>query len=66
MPSAWPNGGSALPKVLEGDTAQQLAAIWLYLSEGTKATVPYGYIGWACEPNRNPSSHADNPPRRPS
>ena len=42
MPSAWPNGFSILPKVLEGDTNQQLAAIWLYLDDGSKARRPSG------------------------
>jgi mono/diheme cytochrome c family protein len=42
MPSAWPQGQSMLPKVLEGDTAQQIEAVWRYLSDGTSAALPTG------------------------
>ncbi len=42
MPSAWPQGQSMLPKVLEGDTAQQIEAIWRYLSDGSNAALPAG------------------------
>jgi mono/diheme cytochrome c family protein/cytochrome c2 len=42
MPAVWPLGQSQLPKVLEGDTAQQIEAVWRYLSDGTKAALPYG------------------------
>jgi hypothetical protein len=45
MPSAWPNGRTILPHVLDGDTEKQLSAIWLYLSDGGKAAVPLGVGG---------------------
>jgi hypothetical protein len=44
MPSAWPNGRSVVPAVLEGNTAKQLGAIWKYLSDGNNAPVPTGLI----------------------
>lgn len=49
MPSAWPNGFSILPKVLEGDTDQQLAAIWRYLEDGDQAALPSGLGGQQIE-----------------
>jgi len=42
MPSAWPMGQSTLPDVLGGDSAKQIEAIWLYLSDGKKAVLPVG------------------------
>ena len=42
MPAAWPQGQTMLPKVLEGDTSQQIEAIWRYLSDGTSAALPIG------------------------
>ncbi|MBI1903928.1 MAG: c-type cytochrome [Planctomycetia bacterium] len=42
MPSAWPNGKSFFPGVLEGDTQQQIWAMWTYLSDGRKAATPLG------------------------
>lgn len=42
MPAVWPLGQSQLPKVLEGDPLQQIEAVWLYLSDGPKAALPYG------------------------
>lgn len=33
MPSFWPEGHSAMPDILEGDTARQIAAIWAALQE---------------------------------
>lgn len=44
MPSAWPNGQSILPNVFGGDTHKQLAAIWIYLSDGHAAAIPLGLI----------------------
>jgi len=56
MPSAWPAGNSILPKVLDGDTQQQLAAIWRYLSDGSQARVPSGFAGRMIElkPDKHP------------
>lgn len=42
MPSAWPGGESVLPQVLGGQTAQQIEAIWVYLSDGERARLPVG------------------------
>jgi mono/diheme cytochrome c family protein len=43
MPSAWPKTGkSLLPRVLDGDCDKQVAAVWTYLKDGTKAAVPIG------------------------
>ncbi len=42
MPSFWPDGVSPMPAVLEGRTDRQHAAIWTYLSDGTRAKFPEG------------------------
>ena len=42
MPAVWPLGQSQLPKVLEGDTAQQIEAVWRYLADGANAALPTG------------------------
>lgn len=42
MPPLWPGGQSTVPDVLDGDTERQIAAIWLYIKEGSG--VPEGYI----------------------
>jgi cbb3-type cytochrome oxidase cytochrome c subunit len=42
MPTAWFQGNSPLPKVLGGDTAKQIEAIWVYLSDGNQARLPVG------------------------
>lgn len=42
MPASWPDGQSLLPKVLDGQAATQIEAIWTYLRDGTKAQVPVG------------------------
>ncbi|MBI3468267.1 MAG: c-type cytochrome [Planctomycetes bacterium] len=44
MPTAWPQGKAVLRDVLDGDTAKQVEAIWLYLSDGGKAAVPQGVV----------------------
>lgn len=49
MPSAWPNNRSVVPKILHGDPAQQIEAIWLYLQDGSKAKIPAGLIASAIE-----------------
>jgi cytochrome c553 len=41
MPSAWYDGKSPLPKVLDGQTDAQIEAIWLYLSD-SKPVLPIG------------------------
>ncbi|MCA9049213.1 MAG: hypothetical protein KDA89_10825, partial [Planctomycetaceae bacterium] len=47
MPSAWPNNKSVVPTILYGDPAQQIQAIWDYLSDGSKAAIPSGLIAEA-------------------
>ena len=42
MPSYWPNGQSTRPKILGGDTAQQIEALWAYLGDGSGARKPVG------------------------
>jgi mono/diheme cytochrome c family protein len=42
MPSYWPDGQSVRPQVLNGDTAQQIEALWTYLEDGTRARKPVG------------------------
>lgn len=42
MPTAWPMGQSTLANVLDGDAPQQIEAIWMYLSDGAKASLPVG------------------------
>ncbi|MCA9060093.1 MAG: c-type cytochrome, partial [Planctomycetaceae bacterium] len=49
MPSAWPNGRSLFPKVLEGRADVQIEAIWSYLEDGKNARIPSGLITEAIE-----------------
>ncbi len=42
MPTAWPDGIATHKKILDGNTDQQIAAIWFYLSLGTSAADPPG------------------------
>lgn len=42
MPGFWPDGKSLRPNVLQGDTAQQIEAIWTYLADGERAKKPVG------------------------
>jgi mono/diheme cytochrome c family protein len=42
MPTAWTNGMTVLPDVLDGSTAQQIESIWVYLQDGEKAPLPAG------------------------
>ncbi|MCA9086770.1 MAG: hypothetical protein KDA81_22085, partial [Planctomycetaceae bacterium] len=49
MPSAWPNNKSVVPKILNGDPAAQIEAIWLYLSAGRDAKLPSGLLAKAIE-----------------
>ena len=42
MPGFWPDGKSLRPNVLQGDTAQQIEAIWSYLADGERAKKPVG------------------------
>ncbi len=42
MPAAWPDGVAAHKTILDGNTDQQIEAIWYYLSLGTSAADPSG------------------------
>lgn len=42
MPTAWPNGTATHKTILDGNTDQQIEAIWYYLSLGTSAADPSG------------------------
>jgi len=42
MPSAFYQGKSALPAVLDGDPATQIEAMWVYLKDGLKSRPPTG------------------------
>ena len=42
MPTAWPNGVASHKTILDGNTDQQIEAIWYYLSLGTSAADPSG------------------------
>ena len=44
MPSFWPGGRAIRRQILDGDTNQQLEALWVYLEEGRQARVPSGLI----------------------
>ena len=44
MPNVFPNGVSADRKIYEGDPHKQISAMWLYLADGNKASVPYGLL----------------------
>ncbi len=42
MPTFWPEGRSVRKDILDGDTAKQIDALWMYLGEGAKAQIPIG------------------------
>lgn len=42
MPTFWPEGKAVNPKVLDGNTEQQIAALWTYLKRGNRARNPKG------------------------
>jgi len=44
MPGFWPEGKSARPDILGGDTDRQINAIWAYLSKATEGGLPEGLI----------------------
>jgi mono/diheme cytochrome c family protein len=44
MPTAFPDGQTTLPKVLDGTIDTQIDAIWRYLSDGDKAIFPVGLV----------------------
>ena len=42
MPSYWPGGQSIRPSILNGNSAQQIEALWTYLKDGNRAKKPKG------------------------
>jgi mono/diheme cytochrome c family protein len=42
MPAAWPDGKTFYPDLLDGQTAKQIEAMWVYLSDGGRAQLPVG------------------------
>jgi mono/diheme cytochrome c family protein len=44
MPTAFPDGQTTLPAVLDGTVNGQIAAIWTYLADGDKAQFPVGLV----------------------
>lgn len=44
MPSFWPNGEATLKTVLNGNTSQQIDALWQYLSYGRNVRAPAGIV----------------------
>jgi putative heme-binding domain-containing protein len=44
MPSFWPNGKATRQDILEGDSHQQIAAIWEWMKEGRQARTPRGLV----------------------
>lgn len=57
MPTGWPEGVSTLATVLDGNTKQQIEAIWQYQSLGTSVPVPIGVGGSKFIP-LNPTTEA--------
>jgi mono/diheme cytochrome c family protein len=62
MPAFWPDGQSALPTVLDGDSTKQMAAIWNYLSLGESMPMPLGIqpvggVGMELIPAQEPIIH---------
>ena len=49
MPSGYPEGKSAVTNIYDGDPEKQIAAMWAYLSMGTKGGVPEGITGGMIE-----------------
>jgi mono/diheme cytochrome c family protein len=42
MPAAWPDGKTFYPDLLDGKTATQIEAVWVYLKDGAAARPPAG------------------------
>ncbi|MFO0904911.1 MAG: c-type cytochrome [Pirellulales bacterium] len=42
MPSAWPQGQTLLPALLDGDSSKQIHSVWQFLLDGEKAALPLG------------------------
>ena len=44
MPTAFPDGKTTLPDILDGSVEKQTASIWSFLSEGDQAALPVGLV----------------------
>jgi mono/diheme cytochrome c family protein len=44
MPAFWPNGVATNKEVLQGDTEQQIASVWLYLARKNFTDLPAGLV----------------------
>lgn len=44
MPTAFPEGQTTLPKLLDGSVDKQVQSIWSYLADGDQATMPVGLV----------------------
>ncbi|MEE3199208.1 MAG: PA14 domain-containing protein, partial [Planctomycetota bacterium] len=42
MPQFWPEGKAVRTEILDGNTAEQIEAIWAYLSKGKSSKIPSG------------------------
>lgn len=42
MPAAWPMGQAFFPQILEGDANRQIHAVWEFLTDGERASIPIG------------------------
>ncbi len=56
MPAPWPFGQATIRETLHADVNLQVQAVWLYLSDREKASVPYGLVREPIElkPNTEP------------
>ncbi|MEI8211235.1 MAG: family 16 glycoside hydrolase [Planctomycetota bacterium] len=44
MPASFPDGSSVLKTVYDGNAEHQIAALWKYLAQGDKASIPEGLL----------------------
>ncbi len=44
MPSFWPEGKAVNVELAHGDTQEQIAAIWAWMNDGSKAPIPAGLV----------------------
>jgi hypothetical protein len=44
MPTAFPDGKTTLPDILDGSVEKQLGSIWAFLSDGDEAALPVGLV----------------------
>ena len=44
MPNAWPNGMAIIKDVLDANPPKQMQAVWAYLSDGSRASIPAGIV----------------------